>query len=70
MGYIKLNERNTEGSESKLYYIKKKAKTNNQDLLKTFGELVRDAQQHITKSTTKVSVTMTSKGRHCEWGIV
>ena len=70
MGYIKLNERSTEGSESKLYYIKKKAKTNNQDLLKTFGELVRDAQQHMTTSTTKASVTMTSKGRHCDWDIV
>jgi hypothetical protein len=34
----------------------------NQDLLKTFGELVREAQQHMTSPTTKNSVDMTCKG--------
>jgi hypothetical protein len=48
----------------------KKAKMGNQDLLKTFGELVREAQQHMTSPTTKNSVNMTSKGRHCDWDIV
>jgi peptidoglycan hydrolase CwlO-like protein len=48
----------------------KKAKICNQDPLETFVELIRDAHQHMTSLTTKNSVNMTSKGRHCDWGIV
>ena len=50
--------------------IKKEAKMSNQDLIKTFGELARGADQHMASATTKNSVTMTSKGRRSDWGIV
>jgi hypothetical protein len=70
MGYFKLNKPSAEGSESKLSCTRKEAKMSNQDLLKIFEELARGAHQHMTSPTTKNSVTMTSKGRHCDWGIV
>jgi hypothetical protein len=45
----------------------KVAKICNLDLLKkTFEELVRGAHQHMT-SSTKNSVTVTSKRRDCDW---
>ena len=49
--------------------LEKEAKMSNQDLQETFEELARGAHQHMTSPTTKNSVHMTSKGRHCDWGI-